>query len=153
MGIADLGVEVQLKEIEQGLMDLLAARPQEKSKRTQGKRPEPAAKERQAMSAEALLAPYFARLRTCSGLRWQGRVTQVIGPLVESEGPFCSVGESCQITDSRGRVLAGEIVGFRGTDGAVDAFGIAAAECASAIGFRPGESGRRFAWATACWGG
>ncbi len=31
MGTARLGVEVQLKEIEQGLMDLLAARPQEKN--------------------------------------------------------------------------------------------------------------------------
>ena len=31
MGTAELGLEVQLKEIEQGLMDLLAARPQEKS--------------------------------------------------------------------------------------------------------------------------
>jgi hypothetical protein len=39
------------------------------------------------------LAPYLARLETCAGLRWQGRVTQVIGPLVESAGPFCSVGE------------------------------------------------------------
>ncbi len=66
------------------------------------------------MSAEALLAPYFARLAGCSGLRWRGRVTQVIGPLVESEGPFGSVGEVCHITDSSGRVLPGEIVGFRG---------------------------------------
>jgi flagellar assembly protein FliH len=32
MGTATLGVEVQLKEIEQGLMDLLAARPQENEK-------------------------------------------------------------------------------------------------------------------------
>lgn len=32
MGTAQLGVEVQLKEIEQGLMDLMAARPQEKPK-------------------------------------------------------------------------------------------------------------------------
>ena len=31
MGTAELGLEVQLKEIEQGLMDLLAARPQEKA--------------------------------------------------------------------------------------------------------------------------
>jgi flagellar biosynthesis/type III secretory pathway protein FliH len=30
MGTAALGLEVQLKEIEQGLMDLLAARPQAK---------------------------------------------------------------------------------------------------------------------------
>jgi len=62
-----------------------------------------------------LLAPYFARLESCSGLRWRGRVTQVIAPLVESEGPFCSVGEVCEITNSAGRILRGEIVGFRGT--------------------------------------
>lgn len=67
------------------------------------------------MSKEALLGPYFARLRSCPELRWRGRVKQVIGPLVESEGPFCSVGEVCEITDSQGRVLPGEIVGFRGT--------------------------------------
>ena len=66
------------------------------------------------MSTGDLLAPYFARVETLSTLRWGGRVTQVIGPLVESEGPFCSVGERCEITDSRGQSLAGEIVGFRG---------------------------------------
>lgn len=38
MGTADLSVELQLKEIEQGLMDLLAARPQEKKQeKLQGK--------------------------------------------------------------------------------------------------------------------
>jgi len=63
----------------------------------------------------AWLAPYFARLESCSGLRWQGRVSQVVGPLVESEGPFCSVGEVCRIIDAQGRVLPGEIIGFRGT--------------------------------------
>ena len=67
------------------------------------------------MSADSVLAPYFARLESSAGLRWQGRVTQVIGPLVESAGPFCSVGEVCQIIDSQGRVLPGEIVGFRDT--------------------------------------
>ncbi len=65
------------------------------------------------MSWDAGLAPYFARLESLSGLRWQGRVTQVIGPLVESDGPFCSVGERCEIIDSRGNSLPGEIVGFR----------------------------------------
>jgi flagellum-specific ATP synthase len=60
-----------------------------------------------------LLAPYFARVESCPTMRWEGRVTQVVGPLVESLGPFCSVGEVCHITDSEGRVLAGEIVGFR----------------------------------------
>jgi flagellum-specific ATP synthase len=61
-----------------------------------------------------VLAPYFKQLDSFSGLRWQGRVTQVIGQLVESEGPFCSVGELCHISDASGRVFPGEIVGFRG---------------------------------------
>lgn len=65
--------------------------------------------------AEGLLAAYFARVECCPALRWQGRVTRVTGPLVESAGPFCSVGEVCQIADSQGGVRAGEIVGFRDT--------------------------------------
>jgi flagellum-specific ATP synthase len=67
------------------------------------------------MNTTSLLAPYFERVEARSGLRWQGRVAQVIGPLIESDGPFCSVGEACHIHDSHGRILAGEIVGFRGS--------------------------------------
>ena len=67
------------------------------------------------MSATGSLAPYLSRLETCAAMRWQGRVTQVAGSLVESQGPFCSVGELCQIVDSEGHALPGEIVGFRGT--------------------------------------
>ena len=50
-----------------------------------------------------------------SSIRWSGRVTQVVGSLVESAGPFCSVGESCEILDSSGEAFPGEIVGFRGS--------------------------------------
>jgi flagellum-specific ATP synthase len=67
------------------------------------------------MTPNACLAAYQARLESCSTLRWQGRVTQVVGPLVESEGPFCSVGEICEIHDAQRRILPGEIVGFRGS--------------------------------------
>lgn len=67
------------------------------------------------MSTPLLLASYFSRLESSSSLRWQGRVTQVTGQLVESKGPFCCVGELCEIVDSRGRVFPGEIVGFRET--------------------------------------
>jgi len=55
-------------------------------------------------------------LRTGSTVRWTGRVTQVVGNLVESAGPFCSVGESCEILDSGGGRFPGEIVGFRGSN-------------------------------------
>ena len=59
------------------------------------------------------LAPFFRRLDEFSTFRWMGRVTKVLDYLVESEGPFCSVGEGCAILTSDGRTLAGEIVGFR----------------------------------------
>src|SRR5271165_7444293 len=60
------------------------------------------------------LDPYSDWLRSGSTVRWKGRVTQVVGNLVESAGPFCSVGESCEIVDTAGSRFAGEIVGFRG---------------------------------------
>jgi flagellum-specific ATP synthase len=62
----------------------------------------------------SLLAPYFSRLEY-SALRWTGRVTQVTGQLVESQGPYCSVGELCQIISANDRIFPGEIVGFRGS--------------------------------------
>ena len=62
---------------------------------------------------QASLAPYFNWLRTASTLRWEGHVSQVVGNLVESQGPFCSVGECCEIVSSTGAHLSGEIVGFR----------------------------------------
>ena len=67
------------------------------------------------MIADASLASYRAQLDASSVPRWQGRVKQVVGPLVESEGPFCAVGEVCHLYDAQGRSLPGEVVGFRGS--------------------------------------
>jgi flagellum-specific ATP synthase len=61
-----------------------------------------------------ILAAYFQQLDVSAGLRWRGKVVQVVGQLVESEGPYCTVGEACEIIDSRGQRWPGEIVGFRG---------------------------------------
>jgi flagellum-specific ATP synthase len=66
------------------------------------------------MNLPNLLAPYFVQLDSCSAIRWQGRVTHLLGQVVESEGPFCSVGEVCHVLNSAGRILPGEVVGFRG---------------------------------------
>lgn len=62
-----------------------------------------------------ILASYASHLESSSTLRWRGRVNQVIGNLVESEGPFCFLGESCEIIDANGRKYSGEIIGFRGS--------------------------------------
>ncbi|HUN84076.1 MAG TPA: FliI/YscN family ATPase [Terracidiphilus sp.] len=63
----------------------------------------------------SLLASYTHHLDTGSTLRWNGRITQVVGNLIESEGPFCFVGESCEILGEGARSYSGEIVGFRGS--------------------------------------
>ncbi len=64
---------------------------------------------------DGILDAYTHWLQHSSTLRWKGRVTHVVGNLVESSGPFCSVGESCEIEDSIGNTFPGEIVGFRGS--------------------------------------
>ena len=62
-----------------------------------------------------ILAPYLNALQAGSTLRWKGRVNQVVGNLIESEGPFGFVGESCEIMGAGDKTYAAEIVGFRGS--------------------------------------
>lgn len=67
------------------------------------------------MTSTPTLAPYFDCLERSSTLRWSGRVLQIVGNLVESAGPFCSVGESCLITNASGEKYLGQVIGFRGS--------------------------------------
>ena len=67
------------------------------------------------MNNPSLLAPYFRRLESLSTARWYGRVTKAVGHIVESEGPFCSLGECCEVLGPGGDPHAGEVVGFRGS--------------------------------------
>ncbi len=60
------------------------------------------------------LGPYFSHLKERSALRWSGRVLQVVGNLIESAGPACTVGDECEIVTRDGTVYTGEVVGFRG---------------------------------------
>ena len=60
------------------------------------------------------LGAYFALLETQPAWRWTGRVVQANGQTVESEGPLCSVGESCEVIDAAGEKHLGEVIGFRG---------------------------------------
>jgi len=61
-----------------------------------------------------ILGKYVATLESLSPYRWQGKVTQVLGQVIESEGPFCSAGDFCEIVSTRGDTVAGQIIGFRG---------------------------------------
>jgi flagellum-specific ATP synthase len=57
---------------------------------------------------------FLARTREARALENRGRVAQLIGLVIESEGPLAAVGEICRIESSRndGSTLA-EVVGFR----------------------------------------
>ena len=61
------------------------------------------------------LQTYFDVVRGHPLVHWRGRVTQVIGNMVESAGPPCSLGECCELQDSSGNAYPGEVVGFRGS--------------------------------------
>jgi len=45
----------------------------------------------------------------------QGRVSKIVGLMVEAAGPRASVGEYCHILTREGRELPAEVVGFRGS--------------------------------------
>lgn len=65
-------------------------------------------------SGAQLLHAYFRRLKKRPAWRWHGRVLEATGQTIESEGPFCSVGECCEIFDREGGSHPGEVIGFRG---------------------------------------
>ncbi len=60
------------------------------------------------------LSRYLDVLEYSPELCWQGQVRQVMGGMVESDGPPCRLGECCEARDSAGQVYPGEVVGFRG---------------------------------------
>lgn len=56
----------------------------------------------------------LARTRTVSGLERRGKVVQLIGLVIESEGPAAAVGDLCRIiTDRNPEGSLAEVVGFR----------------------------------------
>ena len=75
---------------------------------------------------EAILEAYSQWLHHSSTLRWKGRVTHVVGNLVESVGPFCSVGESCEMEDSNGNLFSRRSSRVSWLDGSFHAAGQAA---------------------------
>src|SRR5512135_980634 len=65
-------------------------------------------------STSLALESALARVKGARAAETRGRVTQLIGLVVESEGPLAAVGEVCRIESARhdGYTLA-EVVGFR----------------------------------------
>jgi flagellum-specific ATP synthase len=61
------------------------------------------------------LTPYLERLRSISSFRISGTVSEVVGLLIASRGPWLPVGAVCSITPVGGKKpVPAEVVGFRG---------------------------------------
>ncbi len=56
------------------------------------------------------------RVEKVQPIRERGRVSQVIGLLIESIGPSVSVGDRCIIQSDRNKEITAEVVGFRGNN-------------------------------------
>jgi flagellum-specific ATP synthase len=58
-------------------------------------------------------SPYFERLERSNSLRWSGTVTEMVGLLIESQGPSVAVGDFCVIHTNTGRRVRVQVIGFR----------------------------------------
>ncbi len=46
-------------------------------------------------------------------LQWAGRVREIVGLLIASDGPAAAVGDFCEIRSAQGRAVRAQVVGFR----------------------------------------
>ncbi len=61
-----------------------------------------------------VLQSQTARIETLSPIRASGVVSEVVGLLIESDGPPVSVGDLCEIETAAGNRVRTQVVGFRG---------------------------------------
>ena len=57
---------------------------------------------------------YIDRLPVLNSLRVDGRVSQVIGLVIEATGPLATIGDLCEVHANSGKTILAEIVGFKG---------------------------------------
>src|SRR5579862_3280764 len=57
--------------------------------------------------------PYYDKLALLETYRYAGSVTELVGLLVESQGPEVAVGDFCEISTRAGRVIRTQVIGFR----------------------------------------
>ena len=59
------------------------------------------------------LDPYIQVLSELDPMCWSGQVRDIVGLLVESEGPAAGVGDFCEIRTGAGRSIRTQVIGFR----------------------------------------
>jgi flagellum-specific ATP synthase len=65
------------------------------------------------MSERLDFRPHLEALERLETYRWTGTVTELVGLLIESEGPAAAVGDFCEIHCAGGRRIRTQVVGFR----------------------------------------
>lgn len=65
------------------------------------------------MSIQSNLTPFLAAIDKAEPVRVHGKITEVIGLLIESTGPAASVGDVCTIEHNDRVIAQAEVVGFR----------------------------------------
>ncbi len=66
-----------------------------------------------AETTNALLKPHLEEIGRLDTLRWTGRVTDIVGVSIVSQGPMVAVGDFCEIRSSNGRRVRTQVIGFR----------------------------------------
>ena len=56
---------------------------------------------------------YVKALRTMDPWRRCGRVTDMVGLLIEANGPAAGIGDFCEIETKTGRTIRAQVIGFR----------------------------------------
>ena len=59
------------------------------------------------------LKPYIESVNNVTPIRWVGKVTNIIGLLIESMGPAAAIGDFCEIRTASGRSIRTQVIGFR----------------------------------------
>src|SRR5580704_12863709 len=59
------------------------------------------------------LAAYHEKLTRIETCRRTGTITELVGLMVESNGPAVGVGDFCEITTGDGRLIRTQVIGFR----------------------------------------
>src|SRR3954454_8626341 len=98
------------------------------------------------------LRPYMQWLDSADPSVWSGTVTQLVGLLIESQGPAAAIGDFCEIRIAGGRLIRTQVIGFRNgrvlsmpleeTDGLQLGDVIVARREAARVGVGPGLLGR-----------
>ncbi len=59
------------------------------------------------------LDSYFRVLDRTDPMQWTGKVSQLVGLLVESHGPAAAIGDFCEVAVAGGRRIRTQVIGFR----------------------------------------